>query len=224
METLVSGWLLGLVLGVRHAFEPDHLAAVSTFLVEEKSAKRSALLGALWGVGHSLALLVVGGALVMFRAHLPHAMAVAFEAAVAVLLLGLGARSLGQAARAWRVGPSTAHRHGRHAHAHGGPADHLHVGSWTFARRPLLVGIAHGLAGSGALTALALASMPTISAALVYLSVFCVGSVAAMALATGVVAWPLGRLTQNRRAQAALSTAAGLLSFTTGVLWLRALI
>jgi cytochrome c biogenesis protein CcdA len=86
-------------------------------------------------------------------------------------------------------------------------------------RRPFLVGVAHGLAGSGALTALALAAMPSVSSALIYLALFAVGSVAAMALATGLMGWPLERASRSPRWQAAVSSLAGILSLATGLLW-----
>jgi len=139
------------------------------------------------------------------RVSMPTPLATSFEIAVAALLLFLGARSLLAAAR--------------HRHSHGGHVDHVHLGPRILPRRPFLVGVAHGLAGSGALTALALASMPSLTTALVYLLLFGMGSVAAMALASGLLGFPLERFSRSPTAQAALSSLAGVLSLVTGLLW-----
>jgi hypothetical protein len=141
-----------------------------------------------------------------------------FELGVAVMLLVLGARSLRLAFVSMQAGSAVAHRHHAGPHAHGGaPVAHLHLGRLTVARRPLLVGLVHGLAGSGALTALVLASMPSMASAFVYLVLFGVGSVAGMALLTGAVGLSLARLASGRRSQALLAGAAGSGSVVLGV-------
>ncbi len=221
MTSVLTGWLLALLLGVRHASEPDHLAAVSTLLAEHSHAhpRKSAWLGAFWGVGHSLALLAVGGVLLLMHLRMPGPMADLFELAVAAMLLVLGARSLRRAVRAGRSGQRSLHVHHGAPHVHAGPADHLHVGRWTMAKRPLLIGLVHGLAGSGALTALALASMPSLGSGLVYMLLFGAGSIVGMALLTGLAGWPLRQLAQRTHVQAALSGLAGVISLVLGVLW-----
>jgi hypothetical protein len=191
MEPLFTAWFLGLVLGARHAFEPDHLAAVSTLVATEK---RAALLGALWGAGHTATLLAVGGALLLFRATMPERISHGFEAAVALMLLYLGTRSI-----VWALRPQ-----------------HFHSRS---TRRPFFVGMAHGLAGSGALTALALAAMPSAASALVYLLLFGLGSVLAMATASGLLGWPLARAARNHAVGPLVATLAGVLSVVTGLFW-----
>src|SRR5438132_11917454 len=90
---LVTSSGLGSLLGMRHALEPDHLAAVSTLVTGERSSAKAALLGVCWGVGHTLALLVVGSVLVILRAEMPAAAADLFELAVALMLTGLGLRA-----------------------------------------------------------------------------------------------------------------------------------
>ena len=172
---LLTGSGLGSLLGMRHALEPDHLAAVTTLVSHERSSVHAALLGAWWGIGHTLALLVVGAALVLVRAELPDAVSDAFEFGVALMLIGLGIRSVQLAALQAPGGPRHLHRHGRVVHSHAAVPAHVHIGSWTFARRPLLVGAVHGLAGSGALTALVLATLPTTAAQLMYVLLFGVG-------------------------------------------------
>src|SRR5262249_50389378 len=160
LELLTSS-SLGSLLGMRHALEPDHLAAVSTLVTGERGSLKAALLGACWGLGHTLALVAVGGVLLVLRAEMPASVSNLFELGVAVMLIGLGARAVYQAAKQGEDGPVHVHHHGRVVHTHHTGAPHIHIGAWTLARRPLLVGAVHGLAGSGALTALVLATLPS---------------------------------------------------------------
>jgi len=196
---LVTGSGLGSLLGMRHALEPDHLAAVTTLVSRERSSMRAALLGAWWGIGHTLALLVVGAALVVVRAELPAAISDAFELAVALMLIVLGIRSVQLAALQAPGGPRHLHRHGLIVHSHPAVPAHVHIGTWTFAKRPLLIGAVHGLAGSGALTALVLATLPTTGARLMYVLLFGLGSTLGMAALSGLLGWPLARLGAHHR-------------------------
>jgi hypothetical protein len=218
VELLTSSGL-GSLLGMRHALEPDHLAAVSTLVSRERSGFKAALLGAWWGLGHTLALLVVGAALVAIRAEMPAAISDLFELAVAVMLIGLGARSIRDAARQGRRGPVQAHSHGIVVHAHPGAPAHVHIGSWTFARRPLLVGALHGLAGSGALTALVLATLPTTAARLAYVVLFGLGSTVSMTALSGLLGWPIARLGAHHALARGVSLVVGCTSVALGVVW-----
>lgn len=213
-----TGWLLGVVLGMRHALEPDHLTAVSALVTEERGARRGALLGVAWGAGHTLALLAVGVALALLEAEMPARLAVAFELGVSAMLVALGARNLARAWRLGREGPVRRHAHGGRAHAHAGGLPHVHLGSVALARRPLLIGVVHGLAGSGSLTALVLAGLPSTGARLLYIGLFGLGSAAGMALLSGLAGWPLARLAREPRAARGVLWATGLLSAGLGVL------
>jgi hypothetical protein len=112
MASTAIGILLGLLVGLRHSFEPDHLTAVSTLVGETRDLRGGALLGALWGVGHTLALVAVGAILMLVGASLPERAAVIFELCVAGMLLVLGVRAIVVALRA-------AADHGGHGHGHG---------------------------------------------------------------------------------------------------------
>ncbi|MFL5310236.1 MAG: hypothetical protein ACJ79H_07275 [Myxococcales bacterium] len=217
MLALVTSCWLGFLSGLRHALEPDHLAAVSTLVVEQPKRWRAAFLGASWGIGHSASLLGAGALLLVWRAQLPARWAEAFELGVAVMLIGLGVRSLRQSLRA--RGTAVVHRHAGLVHVHGGQADHFHLRSWTIARRPFLVGIAHGLAGTGAITALALASMPSAASALVYIGLFALGSIGGMALLSGAAGIPVERLARRPAAHAAVMACVGAVSLVVGVVW-----
>lgn len=210
---------LGSLLGMRHALEPDHLAAVSTLVSEERSTWQAALLGACWGIGHTFALVIVGAALVVFRAEMPAHFVDLFELFVALMLIGLGLRAIYQAARQGTAGPVHVHHHGRLVHTHQAGAPHIHIGTWTLARRPLLVGAVHGLAGSGALTALVLATLPSTAARLAYLGLFGLGSTLGMAVLSGALGWPLARVGARRGVARTVSFIVGCVSTLLGVAW-----
>jgi hypothetical protein len=201
MLALASAALLGLLLGLRHAFEPDHLAAVST-LVGERRGAAGFWLGGVWGLGHTLSLVVVGGSLIALRTQLSPALEGGFELAVAAMLVFLGTRSIVRAAR-WHRGQ---HADGR-AHTP------------RLARRSLLIGMTHGLAGSGALTALAFAEIPGRLAALAYILVFGLGSAVGMGTMTRMAGAGLARLPDAQRWSRPLAMTVGILSLGMGLFW-----
>jgi hypothetical protein len=216
---VITGSGLGSLLGMRHALEPDHLAAVTTLVSRERSSVRAAFLGAWWGIGHTLALIVVGATLVLVRGELPTQVSKAFEFGVALMLIVLGVRSIRLAAQQGPGGPRHLHRHGLLVHSHAAVPSHVHIGSWTFAGRPLLVGAVHGLAGSGALTALVLTTLPTTAARLTYVLLFGVGSTLSMAALSGLLGWPLARLGTHHRVARGVSLAVGYVSIAIGIWW-----
>ena len=170
--------------------DADHIAAVGTLTTTERSPWRAAWLGASWGAGHSVSVLLVGGALVIMKLPMPVRVALLLELFVAVMLIALGVRSL--MAR----------------HAHGAVS----------ATRPLLVGVMHGLAGSAVLALLLLGSAASGLAAAVYLVCFSVGTIAGMAAVTTLISLPL-RLTAGRGwpLERGLRFAAGVASIGIGV-------
>lgn len=199
MVAVVGALLLGVAHGIRHAFEPDHLAAVST-LVADGSPRRSAWLGAWWGIGHTASLLVVALVLTAARAEMPQGVGDALEFVVACMLVGLGVRAVVRGLTAKASTPSE-HRHGGWSHTH---------------RGPFAVGTVHGLAGSGALFALAAAGMPGEASRLAFVGLFGLGSIAGMAALSGLAGLPLARLERGR---SALSVATGLVSALLGIAW-----
>lgn len=229
----ITGLFLGVLLGMRHALEPDHIAAVSTLVLESGSSRRGLLLGAFWGVGHSLSLLVVGCLLAILHAELPGWLGEVFELAVAIMLVTLGLRAFRQATRT----PASHHAHAPtrshdyaqpHVHADGHSHHHAehHAGvkplrrRRSLASRPLLFGVIHGLAGSGALTALVVAELPSTSARVTYIVLFGFGSIVGMATLSGLAGWPIARLGRRRVAAVAISLLTGSLSFGLGLVLL----
>jgi High-affinity nickel-transport protein len=216
---VLTGSALGTLLGMRHALEPDHLTAVSTLVTGERSSMKAAMLGASWGVGHTLSLVAVGAVLVVLRAEMPPHVADLFELFVAVMLVALGVRAIAMAVRQGPVGPTHTHHHGHVVHKHAGATPHVHVGRLTLARRPLIVGAVHGLAGSGALTALVLATLTSTAARITYMTLFGFGSTLGMAVLSGLLGWPLAKISANRALTRALSVAVGCLSIGLGLFW-----
>ena len=214
--------LLGLLLGMRHALDADHLAAVATLVTRSRSVGHTMLQGVAWGAGHTLTLLLFGGAVLVLGLVLPEPAALALELAVGVMLVVLGAELL---YRLWRGRVHFhAHRHADgaahfHAHAHAGESQHdpdRHEHSHGFPLRALLVGMVHGMAGSAALILLSLETLRTPAWGLVYIALFGIGSIAGMAALSVVIAIPM-RLTSGRLASGRLNRAHGGLSALVGL-------
>ena len=206
-------------MGARHALDPDHLAAVSVLAGDAPGARRGALLGAMWGLGHAIALLGTGLVLAALASDLPPALCDAFELVVAVMLVVLGGRAVRRAFRDGDRGPSMLHAHRGVAHLHPRMGAHVHVAKRALALRPLIVGLIHGLAGSGALTALVLARMPSTPLRLAYIALFGVGSVVGMSALSGLAGWPLARLARRPSASRLLFGTVGAATAVMGLAW-----
>jgi beta-lactamase regulating signal transducer with metallopeptidase domain len=220
-ETALALWVacgLGLLLGVRHACEPDHLVALSTLVTEEGTPSRAARLGVSWGIGHAATLLVVATVLAAVHRNLSARLSDGFDIGVAIMLTILGIRALMLAVQHGAHGPARAHSHGTLTHRHAGMTGHVHVGSWTLAPRPLLVGAMHGLAGSGALTALVMADLPSMMSRFAYIVVFAAGSTIGMAALSATAGWPVSRLVRRPVAMTTLYAVSGVLAITYGVM------
>lgn len=173
---------LGVILGLRHAFEPDHLAAVSTLATRQPRLGGAARLGLAWGVGHTASVGTVALAVTALGLRLPHALQPAAELVVAALLVLLGLPVVVRYARGrWHM---HAHSHGGethlHLHSHAHDPSHAHVHPAWDARRALGLGLAHGLAGSGAIVVLLVAAADTVGRRLAYFAAFGAGTIAGM--------------------------------------------
>jgi hypothetical protein len=191
---------LGVLLGLRHATDADHVIAVTAIVARERTLAGAARIGALWGLGHSATLLAVGGTLVLSRLTVPPRLGLGLELAVALMLVLLGARSLHHGARADR---------GDGGARGGGRLD---------AVRAVLVGCVHGLAGSAAVALLVLATVRDPLWALGYLVLFGLGTVAGMTAVTALFATP-ARVAGARiaRFQRGIRVAAGAASLAFGL-------
>ena len=215
MSSTAFGIVLGILVGLRHAFEPDHLTAVSTLVTESHSPRQGVLLGAMWGLGHTISLVVVGVVLTLIGATLPARIGIAFELGVAAMLLFLGARAIVLAMRAPEAD---------HVHPHTHSPFHVHSPIISLRRdrrrwRPLAVGLVHGLAGSGALTALVFTQLPGTAARIIYMTLFGVGSILGMAIASGLAGAALQLAARSVSVRRNIGLATGVISIAVGLLW-----
>jgi sulfite exporter TauE/SafE len=224
--TLTSILALGFFLGMRHALEADHLAAVATLATRSRSVRQTLLQGVAWGTGHTLTLMLFGGTVLVLGLVVPERAAQALEFAVGLMLVALGADVL---YRLRREGVHFhVHRHVDgvehfHAHTHRDeraphdPARHEHRHPAGFPRRALLVGMMHGMAGSAALILLSLEALRSPAWGLAYIAIFGLGSVLGMAALSIAIAVPL-RLTSRHlaRAYAGLSATVGVATVLLG--------
>jgi high-affinity nickel permease len=219
MATGLAILAIGFLLGMRHATDPDHVIAVSTIVSRERSILKAGLIGALWGIGHTLTILVVGAAIILFGLVIPARVGLTMEFSVGLMLILLGVLNL-TGITSWmsnkfspahpRVAGEHAHihEHGRdlhfHWHSHARGKEH-HAESLAAPRsiktmllklglyetlRPLIVGLVHGLAGSAAVALLVLSTIREPKWAVLYLLVFGVGTIAGMMLITAGIALP----------------------------------
>ncbi len=196
----LSVLVLGLIFGVQHAFEADHVAAVSSIVASEDSKKKIALHGFTWGLGHTLTLLVLAGGALIFGLAIGSGLDAWLESAVGVMLIGLGTHTIVVLIR---------NRVHAHHHSHGDGISHVHFHSHRGENRPhnrqhhehhhpgalplrtFLVGMVHGVAGTAALFVLAIAAVDSALLGLCYILLFGVGSVLGMAAMSTAIALPL---------------------------------
>lgn len=235
--------LLGLILGMRHATDADHVIAVTAIVSGERRIGAAARIGIAWGLGHSVTVFLVGGAIILFKLSVPPRLSMALEFAVAIVLILLGISVLMRStprvanffglksdADAWYAHTHPHEHDGAthvhpHAHTHGeehSHDSHLIAKPRRFARgsheRAFGVGLVHGLAGSAAIALLVLSAIPNPIWGLVYLGIFGFGTIVGMAIITMAIGVPVS-LTATRLGNLnhALLIGAGMLSLGFGL-------
>ena len=196
---------LGLVFGLKHATEGDHVVAVSTIVSRQRNVWRSTFVGALWGAGHTASLLIAGVIVLSLRVAIPERVSNWLEFSVALMIIGLGAAALWRSLLKRRDVHVHEHSHDgvSHVHIHFHESEtrdhtarpHSHVVS-AVGLKPILIGAVHGLAGSGALTLLVLTQIESAWVGFFYLAVFGLGSILGMMLMSGLIGLPFA-LTRN---------------------------
>lgn len=220
--------LFGLLIGMQHALEADHVAALSSLCTGTKSVRRMATHGAVWGLGHSFTLLLFAGTAVLLDLHFGETLAQVLEGVVGVMLILLGGQVL---VRLWRARLHFhSHRHADgkthfHVHSHLGegtahdPDHHVHTHAGKLPVRTLLVGMVHGVAGSAALVILTASTVQDPVTGLLYIVLFGLGSIAGMTVFSSLLAVPLAwtarALTWTHRS---LQAAVGIATIALGML------
>jgi ABC-type nickel/cobalt efflux system permease component RcnA len=237
---------LGFFLGMRHATDPDHVIAVTTIVSRQPNIKKAAWVGAFWGLGHTLTILLVGTGIILFGLVIPPRLGLSMELSVGLMLLLLGVLNLASFVRSMPSGPLHSHDSAKlvhtHYHSHGDyvhnhphghdPEQHPHSPettpvAWldrTLGRtglfqplRPLIIGIVHGLAGSAAVALLVLATIRNSYWAVGYLFVFGVGTIVGMMLITLSLVSAFRVVGKSRRFSRYLAMASGLISLIFGL-------
>jgi ABC-type nickel/cobalt efflux system permease component RcnA len=221
---------IGLVFGIKHATEVDHVVAVSTIVSQHKNVFHSALVGALWGTGHTVSLLIIAAIVLTLRIAIPESVSGWLELGVAVMIICLGISALRRALR--KNADVHLHQHSHdglsHTHVHfheeetrhepAVASHHSHAVS-RLGWKPILIGAMHGLAGSGALTLLVLTQISSSWIGFLYVATFGVGSIVGMLLMSGIIGLPFA-LTSRKltHVHQGIQTLAAVLSICFG-LW-----
>lgn len=247
MIGFLSILVVGFFLGMRHATDPDHVIAVTTIVSNQRNSMRAALIGAFWGVGHTVTIFVVGIGIILFNLVILVRVGLGMEFSVAVMLIILGLVNVAGFLRSMPAGSidgddgekvvhSHAHSHGDYIHnhshthkpeAHPRPSDHTplacmdqifgRIGLYQYLR-PFVVGVVHGLAGSAAVALLVLTTIRNVHWAIAYLLIFGVGTIAGMMLITMSIASAFTMVGRGRQKfSRRLALGSGLLSLGFGL-------
>lgn len=227
--TIVLLLLFSFGVGLKHAVEPDHIAAVSTIVSQRKDLRTAWIVGGLWGVGHTISLMVAAILVIGLQLRISEWLASVLELSVGIMLIVLG---LGTLRRLWRGGGLHWHLHRHFGIAHAHPHVHDSAGinahdanasthhNLSFGMKPLIVGMVHGMAGSGALMLLVLATISSPTVGIAYIAIFGVGSIGGMMAMSTIIGLPFHlALTRFSGADRVLTAGAGILSVFIGVIW-----
>ena len=183
---------IGFALGLQHAVEADHLAAVSTIVSEKKSLLTASIIGGFWGLGHTISLFIVGAVVIFLKVQISESVEARLEAVVGGMLVLLGLNALRKLFTAEKIHVHVhAHEHGTrehlHIHSHGSEPETSHH---RFSPRSVLIGMVHGLAGSAALMLLILPTIPSPALAMLYILIFGIGSIGGMMVMSFLIGLP----------------------------------
>lgn len=208
----------GFLLGVKHAFDADHIAAISAIVSKNKSIKSSSLLGMFWGFGHTISLLFVSLAILLLKISIPENIVLSLEFIAGIMLILLGLNVI------MTINKNKIHFH-KHKH---GKQEHIHIHSHKLTKKhnhrhtalhqSLLIGLIHGLAGSAAITLLVLTTIKSFWTGMIYILTFSIGSIVGMTIVSGIISLPFiiisGKL---KRIHKIMDISAGLISTAIGL-------
>ena len=208
----------GFLSGIKHAFDIDHIAAISTITSNQKSIKKSSLLGMFWGFGHAIALFLVGLIVLLLKIKIPEKMALLAELLVGVMLIILGINVL------FAINKNKIHihkhKHGNeeHVHFHSHKLGKYHYHKHIPLKQSFLTGLIHGLAGNAALTLLILATINPALLGLIYTLFFGIGSILGMMLISTIISLSFAAIPNLQKTQKLIRSSTGLISMTIGLI------
>jgi ABC-type nickel/cobalt efflux system permease component RcnA len=215
--------LLGLVTGLRHSIEADHVAAVlSVVASDHKNIKRASMLGAIWGLGHTTSLFIAGLLVLLLSVNISETVSNRLEFVVGIMLLFLGVTTI----TGWSIGKffkglrdqKSSHKHihhhhqGKVVHSHG----HVHDAEHGHGHKSLIVGMVHGMAGSGALLLIVLSTINSIPLGLAYIAIFGAGSIGGMVGISTLIGIPFVKLANSAKVSLLLRYAAAITTLAIG--------
>lgn len=181
MPQTILTLFFGFILGIKHAFDADHLLAITTALTEQKNPFKAALLGTFWGIGHTLTLFIIGILVLFFNLSIPEKISMNLELLVGIMLIALGLGTITK--RNLKIH--------HHVHKHDGIAhSHLHSPQHHQHRRSFLIGIVHGLAGSATIMILVISTIKSLITGIYYILLFGFGSIIGMTLVSFFIGIP----------------------------------
>lgn len=204
--SLLSILLLGFLLGIKHAIEPDHVIAVSTIASESKSLKRSIFAGVYWGIGHTATLFIVGMVLIVAKNTITDTVALSLEFIVGIMLVSLGLNSIVAFMK---------HRH----HHQESPTISTHQEKNRTHFKSFFIGLIHGLAGSAAMVLLTMSTVSTAWQGALYILIFGCGTVVGMLSFSTVIGIPFV-LTSGKQLNRHLNNLAGIISILFGIYYM----
>ena len=190
--------LIGFVLGLQHAIEGDHLAAVSTIVSEKKNLWTASIVGGMWGLGHTISLFVVGALVIFLKLQISESVEMKLEAIVGGMLILLGLNALRKLFAAEKIHVH-AHEHGEreHVHIHSHSSERTESSHHRFSPRSIAIGMVHDLAGSAALMLLVVPTIESPAVAMAYILIFGIGSIGGMMAMSFLIGLPI-HFTANR--------------------------
>lgn len=220
--TIYSVLALGFILGIKHAIEPDHVIAVSTIASQSKKLWNASLAGVFWGIGHTATLFIVGIILIFMKGEIPEKWSLSLEFLVGIMLVYLGVKTI--------LSFKNIHMHHhvhdgedhKHVHSHKKHGKHEHKIQHKKPRylQSLLIGLVHGLAGSGAMVLLTMSTVKSIGEAAIYIIIFGAGTVIGMLFFTTIIGIPFV-ISKNRKGiSGSLGLATGVISTLFGIYYM----
>ncbi|MFC4801337.1 sulfite exporter TauE/SafE family protein [Neobacillus sp. GCM10023253] len=222
--TLLSVLALGLILGIKHAIEPDHVIAVSTIASQSKKLWQASLAGVFWGIGHTVTLFIVGIIVILMKGEIPEKWAMSLEFLVGIMLVFLGIKTIISFKNIHihshkHDGDVEEHKH-VHSHINSGKHNHQHKHKKVTYLGSTVIGLVHGLAGSGAMILLTMSTVKSVGEAAVYILIFGLGTVIGMLFFTTIIGIPFVLSKKRTSISGSLGLFTGVISTIFGVYYM----